>query len=223
VDVADVLGSLAALSASVTALAVLGWSGLWRLSRGLVGLALASAAGEVLILSNPTTFWSVELFLLWNCGLALMGTLAALELGRGVMRPAALVWRSVCRRAALLLVPLALIGVFGFVGLAGTQRVGYRGLFVLDVAVAGLLAIVLVAISLYEFPRHALIVTALRGLMRFFAMQALCLGAWELGQIFARAAGFLAYAAYVWAMLAIARDVLASTTGSVLQTVRVTK
>lgn len=222
-DAADVLGSLAALSASVTTLAVLGWSGFWRLSRGLVGLALASALGEVLILSNPATFWDPGLFLLWNCGLALLGVIAALELGHGVMRPAAFVWRMVCRRAALALVPLALIGVFGFVGLAGTQRVGYRGLFVLDMAVAGLLAIVLVAISLYEFPRHAMIVTALRGLMCFFAMQALCLGSWELGPLFARATGWLAYTSYVWVMLAVARDVLATTSGPMLQTARVAK
>lgn len=222
-ETADVIGSLAALSASLTAIIVLLHSGLWRLGRGLLALAAVSALGEALILWQPAIFWTSELFLAWNCGLALLAVLAALELGRGVLRPAARVWRGVCQRGALLLVPLAAIGVVGLLGMSSTPRVGYRGLLVLDVAVAGVFAVVLVAISLYELPRQRVAVTALRGLMRYFALQALCLGAWEWHPALARATGWLAYASYVWAMLAVARDAWSTTDGPVLQAVRVTK
>ncbi len=222
-EAADVAGSLTALSASLTAIVVLLHSGFWRVTRGLTALATASALGETLILWRPEIFWTSELFLVWNCGLALLAVCAALELGRDVLRPATRVWQRVCRRGALLLVPLAVIGIVGLLRMSGTPRVGYRGLFVLDAAVAGVFAIVLVAISLYELPRRRLSVTALRGLMRYFALQALCLGAWELHPLLARATGWLAYASYIWVMLAVARDAWAAPRGPLLQAVRVTK
>lgn len=210
-DNVEVAACLATLSAAVTALVVLMRSGLWRLSYGMTGFVAAAAVGQALVLWRPETFWTPEAYAAWDACLALLGVVAGLELGRGVLRPAMRIWSDVCSRAALLLVPLAAIGVYGLSTLGTAQRVGYRGQLVVDASVAGLLALVLSAVSLYELPRHPLVVTGLRGLGCYFTVQVIYLGSWEASQSAAQLVGWAVSIAFVWAMLAIAREAVAST------------
>lgn len=202
----DAVVCVATLSAALTALVALVQSGAWRLSYGLTAFIVMAALGQALILAWPNVFWTPEVYAAWDASLALMAAIGGLELGRGVLRPAVRTWLAVCRRAALLLVPLAAIGAFGMLSIVGTQRVGYRGQLVVDAAVAGLLAVILSAVSLYELPRHAVVVTALRGLGCYLTVQVIYLGSWEWSEGAARLVGWVACGVFVWAMLTIARD-----------------
>lgn len=202
----EAAGCLATLSAAITALVVLMRSGLWRLSYALTAFIAASAARDVLILGWPERLWTAEFGGASEAILALLCALAGLELGRGVLRPAARVWGAACWQAALLLAALGAVGAFGLFTLGDAPRVGYRGLLVVDAAVAGLLAVVLSAVSLYELPRHPLAVTALRGLVCVFGLQAVYLGTWESSAGLAHVVGWAATSAYVLAVLAMARQ-----------------
>lgn len=203
---ADVATYLATLSAALTALIALAHSGYWRLSHGLTAFVAVWASCDALILGWPHKLWTPEFWAAREAGLALLSVVAALELGHGVLGPAARVWLSVCRRMALLLVPLALLGALGFATLGVAPRVGYRGLLVVDGAATLVLALVLSAVSLYELPRSPLTVTALRGLLRFFAVEVIYLASWEASIGLARWVVWAATATFVWAMLAIARQ-----------------
>lgn len=220
---ADVITYCATLAAAVTALVVLVREGHWRLSRTLTAFVGAWGASDALILAWPETLWTPEFCAAREAALAVLCVLATLELGRGVLGRAARVWSAVCWRVAWLLVPLTVAGVLGLMTLAGVPRVGYRGLLVVDAVVAGLLALVLSAISLYELPRHPLAVTALRGLVRFFAVQVVYLGSWEASKSLAQVVGWVATATFVWAMLAIAREGMSKVQPSILTAVRVSK
>ncbi len=205
---AEVFACMLTLSAAATALVTLVRTGLWRVSLGLTAFVASAAIGQGLVLWFPQVFWTPEFCLGWDATSAVCATWAALELGRSALRPARRVWSLVCRRAALLLLPLAAIGGMGLALLADTPRAGYRGLLVADAAVAGLLALVLANVALYEMPRAPLAITTLRGLMSYFLAQAIYLGAWESSVAWAQAAGWASNAAFAWAMLAITREAL---------------
>ncbi len=219
---AEIVNAMA-LASSLTAAIALASNRLWRLSRALSLFVLVSALGQALILAWPGRFWTAEFCFSWDACMAVLTAVLALELGRLALRPAAHVWQRACRRIALLLVPLALVGVFGLLSVGGQARVGYRGLVVVDAAVAGLLALVLTSVSLSDLPRHPLISTALVGLLRHFALRAAYLGAWEIGPGLAGVIGWATTASYVWAMLALARTASISGGKPILKLARVSE
>lgn len=198
------------LAAALAAQCALLREGCGRLSFGLIGFLALSAACDVVVLAWPR-LWTPESYVAREAGMALLASVAALELGRGVLRPAARVWFRVCRRAALSLVPLALIGLWGMLTLVGVQRVGYRGVVVVDAAAAALVAFVLSAVSLYELPRHPVTMAALRALLAYLAMQVVYLGSWEASRRLAELLAWPATITFVWAALSVARSALAST------------
>lgn len=200
---------LATLSAALTALVALTCSGCWRLSRGLTALLWLSAACDGVMLARPS-LWTPEFWSAREAGIALLASIGILELGREILRPATRIWLAVCRRAALILVPVALMGAWGLLTLDGVQRAGYRGLVIVDAAVAALAALVLSAVSLYELPRHPLTTTALRGLLAYFAIEVVYLGSWEASRRLAELLAWPATLTFVWASLSIARDAFSS-------------
>ncbi len=205
---ADIFACMLTLSAAVTALITLVRSGLWRTSYGLTAFISGAAIGQALVLWWPRTFWTPEFCLMWDACLAVFATWAGLELGRNVLRPAQRVWRRVCTWAALLFVPLTVVGLAGLFVLDDAPRAGYRGLLAADAAVAGLLALVSTYIALYELPRAPLTTTALLGLMRYFLAEVFYAGAWETSVGWASLAGWASNVTFAWAMLAITRDAL---------------
>jgi xanthosine utilization system XapX-like protein len=221
-SVLEVAACFALLSSAATALVQLVRSGLWRLSYGLIAVCVVTIVSNVMILWWPR-FWTPEVFVAHEVTLAVLSALAALALGRSVFRPAARAWGLVCRRAAWVLLPVAAVGALGLMTLAGAPRSGYRGLLVVDAAVAGLLVLVLYGVSLYDLPRPALTVTALRALLGFFALEVVYLGAWEASRTLAAVAGWAATGAYVWAMLTVAREGMVEMHRPIASTVRVSR
>jgi hypothetical protein len=200
----------ATIAAALTALFALTRGESGRLSLGLTAFFALSAVCDAVLLAWPR-LWTPESYAVREVGVAFLAAIAVLELGRGVLRPAARVWRAVCRRAALSLVPLSAIGLWGLFTLAGAPRAGYRGVVVVDAAAAALGAFVLSAVSLYELPRHPVTMPALRALLVYLAAQVVYLGSWEASRRLAELLTWPATLTFVWAALSIARSALSTT------------
>jgi hypothetical protein len=169
-----------------------------------------SAIGDALALWSPAAYWTIDYYVRREVVVALLCVIASLEIGRAAMQPALLIWLRACRWVWPVLIALAGVGLHGLETIASSPCASYRGLLVLDAAVAGVLAVVLIALMLYELPHHPLHVTALTALLRYFMAQVVYLGAWEASRTVAPIVGLLASATYIWAMLAIARAAILS-------------
>lgn len=206
-SVADVTTYFMSLSAAGTAAIALLRSGTWRLSKWLLTCIVFSALCDVATLARPSRctpeFWTAR-----EAAFAVLCALAALELGHGVLHPALRIWKAVCWRVMALLGVLSCVGFVALATSPGVMRVGYRGLLLVEAALVVLLALTLSAVSLYAFPRHPLAVAALRGLLRYSALQLLYIASWEASRRVAEVMVWPATLAFVWVMLDIAREAL---------------
>lgn len=218
---ADVTMYLMTLSATATAAFALTSSGAWRLSKALSAFIVMSTISDATLVAWPDLrtpeFWTAR-----EAVFAVLCAVSALEFGHGVLHPALRVWRAVCWRVMALFCLLTCVGIFGLASSAGGARVGYRGLLMVEAALVVLFALTLSAVSLYELPRHPLVVTALRGLLRYSAFELVYIGSWEASPRIASALAWPTTLVFVWAMLAITREafshpLLAKTTSEVTQ------
>lgn len=191
-----------ALSAAGVALYSLVRTGNARQNAALTAFVVATLAGDLATLVRPA-LWTSSFALAREITADVLALATAMSAGRRAFASAPRAWRATCLLAVGGLVPLVLVGWYGLTS-AVAQRSGYRGLFVLDGAVATTTAAVVVGRAWYELGESPFESAILTAVLLYYGVRCLYSGSWEVvpGGV-AEALGVAQTCAYAGALLFI--------------------